>query len=188
MVYNIETVSQKDLLCLLIHIHDKYAIDAIDVIRVKEELIQFKPVKKHNLIIQDLVSRGYSSEEILTTLNNIAAKKATKRQETDLLKDGEKIMSDNIYDRDSINHFNNLKINMDEYLQKADKSKPHHKWVHNGYRVGMYNLDGELEMVFDNLTDAVANNPVGATYKGILASVKGEIKKHKGKLWRKIQV
>lgn len=78
-----------------------------------------------------------------------------------------------------------LDINMEEYLAKSDKGKSHRKWVHDGYRVGMYNFAGELEQEFESLTDAVENNPVGATYKGILACVKHEIKKHAGKIWRK---
>lgn len=81
-----------------------------------------------------------------------------------------------------------LNINMEEYLAKSDKGKSHKKWVHNGYRVGMYNFAGELEMEFESLTEAVERNPVGGTYKGILACVKGEIKKHKGKIWRREEV
>lgn len=78
-----------------------------------------------------------------------------------------------------------LNINMEEYLAKSDKGKSHRKWKHGDYRIGMYNYAGVLEMEFENLTDAVENNPVGATYKGILACVKGTIKKHAGKIWRK---
>ena len=78
-----------------------------------------------------------------------------------------------------------MNVNMEEYLAKSDKGKSHKKWVHSGYRIGMYNYAGVLEMEFEDLTDAVENNPVGATYKGILACVKGEIKKHAGKIWRK---
>ena len=81
-----------------------------------------------------------------------------------------------------------LDINMEEYLAKRDKGKSHRKWVHDGYRIGMYNYAGELEMEFGSMTDAVENNPVGGTYKGILACVKGEIKKHAGKIWRREEV
>jgi len=78
-----------------------------------------------------------------------------------------------------------LNINTDEYLQRKDKGRARKKYKHDDARIGMYNFAGKLEMEFENLTDAVENNPVGATYKGILACVKGEIKKHAGKIWRK---
>lgn len=78
-----------------------------------------------------------------------------------------------------------LNINVDEYLQRKDKGVHRKKYKHDDARIGMYNYAGVLEMEFENLTDAVENNPVGATYKGILACVKHEIKKHAGKIWRK---
>ena len=78
-----------------------------------------------------------------------------------------------------------LNINVDEYLQRKDKGRVRKKYKHDGYRIGMYNFAGQLEFVYENLSDAVENNPVGATYKGILACVKHEIKKHAGKIWRK---
>ena len=78
-----------------------------------------------------------------------------------------------------------LKINMDDYMHRSDKGRTRKKYKHDDARIGMYNYAGVLEMEFENLTDAVENNPVGATYKGILACVKHEIKKHAGKIWRK---
>ena len=78
-----------------------------------------------------------------------------------------------------------LKVNMEEYLQRKDKGRVRKKYKHDDARIGMYNFAGKLECVYENLTDAVENNPVGGTYKGILACVKGEIKKHAGKIWRK---
>ena len=78
-----------------------------------------------------------------------------------------------------------LNINVDKYLQRKDKGCHRKKYKHDDARIGMYNYAGVLEMEFENLTDAVENNPVGATYKGILACVKHEIKKHAGKIWRK---
>lgn len=77
-----------------------------------------------------------------------------------------------------------LSINMADYLQRKDKGIRRGNYKYD-MRIGMYNYAGQLEMVFENLTDAVENNPVGATYSGILACVKGEIKKHAGKIWRK---
>lgn len=78
-----------------------------------------------------------------------------------------------------------LNVNIDEYLQRKDKGRVRKKYKHDDARIGMYNFAGKLECVYENLTDAVENNPVGATYKGILACVKHEIKKHAGKIWRK---
>lgn len=186
MIYNIETLSQHELFRLLIHIHDKYAIEAIDAPRIKDKLIRLDSITPQNQIIQDISSIGYSLEEILDTLNNMADKKAYEHHQENIVNNGKEMESARIYNRSHIIPTQNLEINIDDYLQRADKGKPRRKWVHDGYRVGMYNLAGELEMEFDNLTDAVANNPVGATYKGILASVKGKIKKHNGKIWRKI--
>ena len=77
-----------------------------------------------------------------------------------------------------------LNINVEEYLQRSDKGIKRGNYKYD-MRIGMYNFAGKLEQTFENLTDAVENNPVGATYKGILACVKGEIKKHAGKIWRK---
>ena len=76
-------------------------------------------------------------------------------------------------------------INLEEILFRKDKGHTRKKYKHDNARIGMYNYAGQLEQVFENLTDAVENNPVGATYKGILACVKHEIKKHAGKIWRK---
>lgn len=188
MIYNIETLSQRELLRLLIHIHDKYAIDAIDATRIKDLLNQLTSIKPHDLIIQDIYSSGYTLEEVLETITSMADKKAYEHHEENIVNNGKEMESARIYNQSHIIPTQKLEINMEDYLQRADKGKTRRKYVHDGYRVGMYNLAGELEMVFDNLTDAVDNNPIGATYKGILASVKGEIKKHKGKLWRKIQV
>lgn len=81
-----------------------------------------------------------------------------------------------------------LNINVDEYLQRKDKGHVRKKYKHDNFRIGMYNFAGVLEVEFENLTDAVENNPVGGTYKGILACVKGEIKKHAGKIWRREEV
>lgn len=80
---------------------------------------------------------------------------------------------------------NELKINMDDYMHRSDKGRVRKKYKHDDARIGMYNFAGQLERVYENLSDAVENNPVGATYKGILACVKHEIKKHAGKIWRK---
>jgi hypothetical protein len=79
---------------------------------------------------------------------------------------------------------NKLNINVEQYLQRSDKGVKRGNYKYD-MRIGMYNFAGKLECVFENLTDAVENNTVGATYKGILACVKGEIKKHAGKIWRK---
>lgn len=79
---------------------------------------------------------------------------------------------------------NELNINIEEYFQKKDKGKNHRKWVHSGYKVEMYGLNGKLERVFDDMSDAVANNEVGAEYRGILHCIKGNVKKYKGKIWR----
>lgn len=76
-------------------------------------------------------------------------------------------------------------INLDEIMFRRDKGMVRKKYKHDNFRIGMYNYAGQLERVFENLTDAVENNEVGATYKGILACVKHEIKKHAGKIWRK---
>lgn len=78
-----------------------------------------------------------------------------------------------------------LDINMEEYLRRSDSGRVRKKYKHDDARIGMYNFAGKLEMEFESMTDAVENNPVGATYKGILACVKHEIKKHAGKIWRK---
>lgn len=78
-----------------------------------------------------------------------------------------------------------LKINMDNYMHRSDRGRTRKKYKHDNFRIGMYNYAGVLEMEFENLSDAVENNPVGGTYKGILACVKHEIKKHAGKIWRK---
>ena len=78
-----------------------------------------------------------------------------------------------------------LNVNMEEVLFRKDRGHVRKKYKHDDARIGMYNYAGVLEMEFENLTDAVENNPVGATYKGILACVKHEIKKHAGKIWRK---
>lgn len=78
-----------------------------------------------------------------------------------------------------------LKINMDDYIHRSDRGRTRKKYKHDNFRIGMYNFAGQLECVYENLSDAVENNPVGATYKGILACVKHEIKKHAGKIWRK---
>jgi len=77
-----------------------------------------------------------------------------------------------------------LNINVDEYFRKKDKGKSHHKWVHGNYKVEMYNLAGKLERVFEDMTDAVENNDVGATYNGILHCIKGNVKQYRNKIWR----
>lgn len=72
-----------------------------------------------------------------------------------------------------------------DQLKRSDLGGSHRKWKHGNGRIGMYNFNGELEIIFDNLDDAVSNNPVGATYRGIVDCITGKTKKHAGKIWRK---
>lgn len=70
-------------------------------------------------------------------------------------------------------------------LERSDKGGVHKKWRHGNARIGMYNFNGVLEREFEDLDDAVANNPVGATYRGIVDCITKKTKKHAGKIWRK---
>lgn len=74
---------------------------------------------------------------------------------------------------------NNLNFN------RSDKGKRHKSWV-NTKKIGMYDLIGRLEVVFDNISDASHMNKVGANYSGIYACVTGKTKKHKNKVWKEI--
>lgn len=179
MVFNIETLSQQELLRLLLHINDKYAIEAIDATRIRGSLTHFMSIKP----IQGIVVGEYSTEEILTTPNNMADDNHFIRQNVY----NEDVRPNNAHGRGNINPSDYLGINMEDYQQRADRGKTHRKWVHTGYRIGMYNLDGKLEQVFDDMADAVKNNPVGANYKGILHCINGNVKKHAGKIWRKTE-
>ena len=70
-------------------------------------------------------------------------------------------------------------------LERSDKGGKHRKYRHGGCRIGMYNFNGVLEREFEDLDDAVTNNTVGATYRGIVDCITGKTKKHAGKIWRK---
>ena len=70
-------------------------------------------------------------------------------------------------------------------LSRSDCGGTHKKWKHGGARIGMYNFNGELEVIFDDIDDAVKNNAIGATYAGIVGCITGKLKKHAGKIWRK---
>ena len=70
-------------------------------------------------------------------------------------------------------------------LERSDKGGSHLKYRHGGVKIGMYNFNGELEAEFLDLDSAVAENTVGATYRGIVNCLTGNTKKHVGKIWRK---
>ena len=70
-------------------------------------------------------------------------------------------------------------------LGRSDRGGVHRKYRHGGVRIGMYNYAGELEAEFEDLDAAVAENVVGATYRGIVDCITGKVKKHAGKIWRK---
>lgn len=80
---------------------------------------------------------------------------------------------------------------MDDRLQdeelnlcRSDKGKSHASWTWANKRIGMYALNGVLEAVFDDLSDAARNNKVGANYSGIHACINKKTKKHCNKIWR----
>lgn len=77
-------------------------------------------------------------------------------------------------------------ISTDWVLERSDKGGTHKKPKHDEYVIGMYNYAGELEAEFEGISDAVANNGVGGTYQGILGCVQGRLKKHAGRIWRKM--
>lgn len=78
-----------------------------------------------------------------------------------------------------------LKFNTENYLKRSDAGGQHRKYRHGDVKIGMYNFAGQLEEVFEDLTDAVQKNKVGATYVGIVNCITGRTKKHAGKIWRK---
>lgn len=87
-------------------------------------------------------------------------------------------------------HCTNYDVIMDKKievsgLERSDKGGVHKKYRHGGVRIGMYNFNGELEAEYADIDVAVAENPVGATYRGIVDCVTGKTKKHAGKIWRK---
>lgn len=75
------------------------------------------------------------------------------------------------------------KIDTPKYLEKRDKGAKHRRWVHDGYKIYMFNKNGGLESVFENMMDAIENSYVNATYNGIIACITGKIKTHAGKIW-----
>lgn len=68
--------------------------------------------------------------------------------------------------------------------QRNDKGKRHAASTHGGKRVLQCNMRGVVEKEYDCLMDAVDYNGIGATYQGILYCCEGNIRKHRGKVWR----
>lgn len=68
--------------------------------------------------------------------------------------------------------------------QRNDKGKRHASSTHGGKRVVQCDLAGRSEREYDCLMDAVDYNDVNATYQGILYCCEGNIRKHRGKVWR----
>lgn len=68
--------------------------------------------------------------------------------------------------------------------QRNDKGKRHAASTHGGKRVLQCNMCGVVEKEYDCLMDAVDYNGIGATYQGILYCCEGNIRKHRGKVWR----
>lgn len=68
--------------------------------------------------------------------------------------------------------------------QRNDKGKRHTASTHGGKVVQQCNLAGVIEREYDSLMDAVDYNDVNATYQGILYCCEGNIRKHRGKVWR----
>lgn len=75
MTYNIETLSQSELFRLLIEIHDRYEVDAIDSTKMKEELCRIESLKRQKQIARDLANSGYSTEELLEVLTQMSGEK-----------------------------------------------------------------------------------------------------------------
>ena len=71
MTYNIETISQSELFRLLIDIHDRYGVDAIDSTRMKKELTRIESLKRQKQIAKDIAKSGYSPEELLEVLSKM---------------------------------------------------------------------------------------------------------------------
>ena len=75
MIYNIETLSQSELLHLLIDIHNQYGIDAINSNLINEELNRLESLKRQKQIATHIANSGFSREELLEVLNKLSDNK-----------------------------------------------------------------------------------------------------------------
>ena len=72
MIYNIETLSQSELLNLLIVIHNQYNINAINANLINEELNRLESLKRQKQIATDIANSGFSRDELLEVLNKLS--------------------------------------------------------------------------------------------------------------------
>lgn len=75
MIYNIETLSQSELLHLLIVIHNQYGIDAINANHINEELNRLESLNRQKQIAIDIENSGLSRDELLEVLNKLSDNK-----------------------------------------------------------------------------------------------------------------
>lgn len=82
MTYHIEELSQSHLFGLLIDIHNRFNVEAIDAKRIKEELEHIETKKRQNQIVKDIADSGYSPEELLEVLKNMVDNNTTTNSKT----------------------------------------------------------------------------------------------------------
>lgn len=74
MPTEIEKLSDSELFELLIRIHDKYSMTAIDAEGMKKELVRKAAEERDQQIIQGIDASCYSREEVLAVLQNMDKK------------------------------------------------------------------------------------------------------------------
>ena len=85
MTYHIEELSQNHLFGLLIDIHRRFNVEAIDAERIKEELKRIETKKRQNQIVKDIADSGYTPEELLEVLKNMVDNNATTKYPNDIV-------------------------------------------------------------------------------------------------------